>query len=55
MPKSKHNRKGKSRGGDKRPVARSGRNEGPVDFRSAQPPLAGKGEMESINNILNEK
>ena len=31
MPKSKHNRKGKNRGGDKLPVARSGINEGPVD------------------------
>ena len=38
MPKSKHNRKGKNRGGDKRPVARSGKNEGWVDYRSGQPP-----------------
>ena len=38
MPKSKHNRKGKSRGGDRRPVVRSGKNEGPVDYRSALPP-----------------
>ena len=37
MPKSKHNRKGKSRGGDKRPVARSGKNEGPADYRTAKP------------------
>ena len=41
MPKSKHNRKGKNRGGDKRPVARSGKNEGPVDYRSALPPTTG--------------
>ena len=31
MPKSKHNRKGKNRGGDSRPVPRSGNNEGKVD------------------------
>ena len=37
MPKSKHNRKGKSRGGDKRPVTRSGKNEGPADYRTATP------------------
>ena len=37
MPKSKHNRKGKNRVGDKRPVARSGKNEGMVDYRSARP------------------
>ena len=38
MPKSKNNRKGKKRGGgDRRPVARSGRNEGPADYRTAQP------------------
>ena len=41
MPKSKHNRKGKNRGGDKRPVARSGKNEGPVDYRSALSPTTG--------------
>ena len=35
MPKSKHNRKGKNRGGDKRPVPRSGKNEGSVDYRTA--------------------
>ena len=35
MPKSKNNRKGKSR--DRRPVPRSGRNEGPADYRTAQP------------------
>ena len=32
MPKSKHRRKG-----DKRPVRRSGKNEGPTDFRTARP------------------
>ena len=37
MPKSKNNRKGKKRTGDRRPVARSGRNEGQVDYRTAQP------------------
>ena len=38
MPKSKNNRKGKKRGGgDRRPVARSGRNAGPADYRTAQP------------------
>ena len=37
MPKSKHNRKGKSRGGDRRPVPRSGKNEGQADYRTAQP------------------
>ena len=37
MPKSKNNRKGKKRVGDKRPVARSGRNEGPADYRTAKP------------------
>ena len=36
MPKSKHSRKGKGRS-DKRPVARSGRNEGPADYRTAKP------------------
>ena len=36
MPKSKHNRKGKGRN-DKRPVARSGRNEGPANFRTGKP------------------
>ena len=36
MPKSKHSRKGKGRN-DKRPVARSGRNEGPADYRTAKP------------------
>ena len=35
MPKSKHNRKGKGRS-DKRPVARSGKNEGPADYRTGQ-------------------
>ena len=35
MPKSKNNRKGKSR--DRRPVPRSGRNEGPADYRTAKP------------------
>ena len=34
MPKSKHNRKGKNRGGDRRPVPRSGNNEGKVDYRT---------------------
>ena len=37
MPKSKNNRKGKKRVGDRRPVARSGRNEGPADYRTAKP------------------
>ena len=37
MPKSKNNRKGKKRVGDKRPVARSGRNEGRADYRTAKP------------------
>ena len=37
MPKSKNNRKGKKRVGDRRPVPRSGTNEGPVDYRSAKP------------------
>ena len=37
MPKSKNNRKGKKRTGDRRPVARSGRNEGQVNYRTAQP------------------
>ena len=39
MPKSKNNRKGKKRGsgGDRRPVARSGKNEGAVDYRTAKP------------------
>ena len=38
MPKSKNNRKGKKRGGgDRRPVPRSGKNEGAVDYRTAQP------------------
>ena len=32
MPKSKHRRKG-----DKRPVRRSGKNEGPTDYRTARP------------------
>ena len=41
MPKSKHNRKGKNRGGDKRPIPRSGRNDGPADYRSAKPPTTG--------------
>jgi len=42
MPKSKHNRKGKNRGGDKRPVARSGKNEGfDVDYATAQPMRGG--------------
>ena len=36
MPKSKHSRKGKGRG-DKRPVPRSGRNEGQTDYRTAKP------------------
>ena len=36
MPKSKHSRKGKGRG-DKRPVPRSGRNEGRADYRTAKP------------------
>ena len=35
MPKSKNNRKGKSR--DRRPVPRSGKNEGPADYRTAKP------------------
>ena len=35
MPKSKNNRKGKVR--DRRPVPRSGKNEGPADFRTAKP------------------
>ena len=35
MPKSKHKRKGKGRN-DKRPVARSGRNEGPADYRTGK-------------------
>tara|TARA_B100001250_G_scaffold104153_1_gene87849 strand:- start:221 stop:976 length:756 start_codon:yes stop_codon:yes gene_type:complete len=35
MPKSKNNRKGKSR--DRRPVPRSGKNEGRVDYRTAKP------------------
>ncbi len=33
MPTSKHNRKGKNRGGDKRPVPRSGKNESPSEYR----------------------
>ena len=37
MPKSKNNRKGKKRVGDKRPVPRSGNNEGPADYRTAKP------------------
>ena len=37
MPKSKNNRQGKKRVGDRRPVARSGRNEGPVDYRTTEP------------------
>ena len=37
MPKSKNNRKGKKRVGDKRPVPRSGRNDGPVDYRTSEP------------------
>ena len=40
MPKSKHSRKGKNRTttrNDKRPVARSGHNDGPADYRTAQP------------------
>ena len=37
MPKSKNNRKGKKRVGDRRPVPRSGNNDGPVDYRSAKP------------------
>ena len=40
MPKSKNNRKGKSR--DRRPVPRSGKNEGAVDYRTAKP----MGDME---------
>ena len=47
MPKSKHNRKGKNRSGDKRPVPRSGKNDGVVDYRSAQPPNGG---MTSTDN-----
>ena len=35
MPKSKNNRKGKTR--DRRPVPRSGKNEGPADYRTAKP------------------
>jgi len=35
MPKSKNNRKGKSR--DRRPAPRSGKNEGAVDYRTAKP------------------
>ena len=35
MPKSKHKRKGKGRN-DKRPVARSGKNDGPADYRTGQ-------------------
>ena len=35
MPKSKHRRKG-----DKRPVRRSGRNEGVTDYRTALPPTS---------------
>ena len=35
MPKSKNNRKGKTR--DRRPVPRSGKNEGPTDYRTAKP------------------
>ena len=37
MPKSKNNRKGKKRAGDRRPVPRSGNNEGPADYRTAKP------------------
>jgi PKHD-type hydroxylase len=37
MPKSKNNRKGKKRVGDRRPVPRSGNNEGQVDYRTAKP------------------
>ena len=37
MPKSKNNRKGKKRAGDRRPVPRSGNNEGQVDYRTAKP------------------
>ena len=37
MPKSKNNRKGKKRVGDRRPVPRSGNNEGPADYRTAKP------------------
>lgn len=35
MPKSKNNRKGKTR--DRRPVPRSGKNDGKVDYRTAKP------------------
>ena len=50
MPKSKHNRKGKNRGGDKRPVARSGKNEGPADYRTAEAHLTTKRNHElSVN------
>ena len=35
MPKSKNNRKGKTR--DRRPVPRSGKNDGPADYRTAKP------------------
>ena len=45
MPKSKHNRKGKNRGGDKRPVARSGNNEGQADYRTAKPTSFGNALM----------
>ena len=37
MPKSKNNRKGKKRVGDRRPVPRSGNNEGPADYRTGKP------------------
>ena len=41
MPKSKHRRKG-----DKRPVKRSGRNEGQADYRTAQP----MGQSTAVSN-----
>ena len=54
MPKSKHNRKGKNRGGDKRPVARSGKNERSVSYRTEElindPMGSAPAGMEPIGN-----
>ena len=57
MPKSKHNRKGKNRGSDRRPVARSGKNEGEVDYRYARPtsgeqkPITGSRQCPYLDRI----
>jgi len=61
MPKSKNNRKGKKRGsGDRRPVARSGNNDGQVDYRTAKPAgpertLHNLDRVASLANIFTEE